>query len=233
MFADQLELGLRGGFGEEVVDPGLGGDGGGGQRVVAGHHHGADAQLAQLGEALADARLDHVLQVDGAEQPAVGHHQQRRATALGDAFDLAGEAVRHVLAGPADEGQGSVHRALAVDMAVHVDAGQAGFRAEGDGRQLFARRLVEAVLGAQVLDDGLAFRRIVGQRGEQGALPQLAGADAGRRMERAAAAVAEGDGAGLVQHQHMHVARRLHRAAGLGDHVQAHQAVHASNADSR
>ena len=53
--------------GEEVVDAGFGRDGGGGQRVVAGDHDGADAHGAQLGEALAHAALDDVLQMDDAE----------------------------------------------------------------------------------------------------------------------------------------------------------------------
>ena len=68
LLADQLELVLGRGLGEEIVDAGFGGDGGGGQRVVAGDHHRADAHAAQVGEALADAGLDDVLQVDDAEQ---------------------------------------------------------------------------------------------------------------------------------------------------------------------
>ena len=50
-----------------VVDAGLGGDRGGGQLVVAGDHHGLDAHAAQLAEALLDAALDDVLQLDHAE----------------------------------------------------------------------------------------------------------------------------------------------------------------------
>ncbi len=86
---------------------------------------------------------------------------------------------------------------------------------------------------AQVVDDGFAFRRVVGQRGQQRAFGQGHGADAGRGEQRAAAAVAEGDGAGLVEQQHVHVAGRLDRATGFGDHVEAHQAVHAGDADGR
>ncbi|MCY1399008.1 hypothetical protein D9M71_140560 [compost metagenome] len=52
-------------------------------------------------------------------------------------------------------------------------------------------------------------------------------------MHGAAATVAEGDGAGLVQHQYVHIPRRFHRPPGLGDHIQAHQAVHAGDADGR
>ena len=50
---DQRHLVLGLGLGEEVVDAGLVGDGLGGQRVVAGDHHRADAHPAQLVEALA------------------------------------------------------------------------------------------------------------------------------------------------------------------------------------
>ena len=71
LVADQLELRLGRRLRQEVVHPGLGGDRGGGQRVVAGDHHRADAHAAQFGEALADAALDDVLQVDDAEQPAI------------------------------------------------------------------------------------------------------------------------------------------------------------------
>ena len=52
--------------------------------IVAGDHHGADAHLAQLGEALADAALDDVLEVDDAQQFAVLGDGQRRAAGLGD-----------------------------------------------------------------------------------------------------------------------------------------------------
>ena len=64
----ELRLGRR--LGEEVVDAGLGGDRGGGERVVAGDHHRLDAHAAQLGEALLDAALDDVLELDDAEDRA-------------------------------------------------------------------------------------------------------------------------------------------------------------------
>jgi hypothetical protein len=84
LLADQRELVLRGGLGEEVVDAGFGGDRRRGHRVVAGDHHRADAHLAQLGEALADAALHDVLEVDDAEQATVPGHGERRAAGLGD-----------------------------------------------------------------------------------------------------------------------------------------------------
>ena len=79
---DQGHLVLGGGLGEEVVDAGLCGDGLGGQRVVAGDHHGADAHRAQLVEAFAHAGLDDVLEVDHA-QGAGGLAVRRRATTSG------------------------------------------------------------------------------------------------------------------------------------------------------
>ena len=51
--ADIVELVLRRGLGDVIVDAGLGGDGGGGDAVVAGDHDGADAHVAQGGEAFA------------------------------------------------------------------------------------------------------------------------------------------------------------------------------------
>ena len=55
------------------------GDGRGGQRVVAGDHHGANAHGAELIEALAHAALDDVLELNRAQHDAVSGHQQRRA----------------------------------------------------------------------------------------------------------------------------------------------------------
>ena len=46
-------------------------------------------------------------------------------------------------------------------------------------------------------------------------------------------AVAERDRARLVEQQHVDVARGLDRAARQGEHVAAHQAVHAGDADAR
>ena len=79
LLADQLELVLGCRLREEIVDPGFGGDRRRGQRVVAGDHHRADAHLPQLGEALADAALDDVLEMDDAEQPIVLGDRERRA----------------------------------------------------------------------------------------------------------------------------------------------------------
>ena len=67
----RMSLSLSSGVacGEKVVDAGFSRDRRGGQRVVAGDHDGADAHAPQLGEALADAAFDDVLEVNDAEQP--------------------------------------------------------------------------------------------------------------------------------------------------------------------
>ena len=82
--ADVVELVLRRRLGEEVVHARLGRDRGGGHLVVAGDHDGADAHAPQRREALADAGLDDVLQLDHAQQPPVGAYRERRAAGAGD-----------------------------------------------------------------------------------------------------------------------------------------------------
>jgi hypothetical protein len=69
LVADEPQLVLGRGLRQEVVDAGFRRNRGGGHRIVAGDHHRADAHAAQLGEALADAALDDVLEVNDAEQP--------------------------------------------------------------------------------------------------------------------------------------------------------------------
>ena len=106
-------LRLGRGLGQEVVDPGLAGDGGRRERVVAGDHDGADAHAPELVEAVAHAPLDDVLEVDDAEGAvAVGHHQ-RRAAAAGDVVDDLVELARHVPAVLLDPGHDGVGRPLA------------------------------------------------------------------------------------------------------------------------
>ena len=48
VFADQLQLGFGRGLGQEIVDARFGGDGGGGQRIVARDHDGLDAHRAAI-----------------------------------------------------------------------------------------------------------------------------------------------------------------------------------------
>ena len=99
----RLQLRFRRGLGHEVVHARLGGDGGGGQRVVAGDHHGADAHLAQVGEAFLDAALDHVLELHDAStsRPSattsgVPPEREISSTALADGLRKAAAELVHV-----------------------------------------------------------------------------------------------------------------------------------------
>ena len=92
--ADQLQLVFGRRLRQEIVDPRLGRDRRGGQRIVARDHHSADAGAAKLGEALADAALDDVFQMDDAKQPAIQGDGERRPALLGDAIGDLGQLAR-------------------------------------------------------------------------------------------------------------------------------------------
>ncbi len=231
--ADALQFALRRSLGNKVIDPGFGGNCSRSQRVIAGHHDGANTHRPQLGETLANAGFNHVLQVNGTEQLAVAGHQQRRAPALGDSLNVAGQGRRHLLAAQIEVIEHRIDRTLAVAMPLPVGPGQAGFGRERNHLDRLTGRLLHRVQAAQVLDNRLALGGVIGQRGQQRRLRQVAGGHARRLEHGAAAAVTEGDGAGLVQQQHVYVTGRLYCTARLGDHVQAHQAVHAGDADGR
>ena len=82
-------------------------------------------------------------------------------------------------------------------------------------------------------DDGAAFGRFVGERGKLRGVGQPLGAHVGRGKELGGLAIAEGDGAGLVEQQRVHVAGGFNGAAAHGQHVVLHEAVHAGDADGR
>ena len=86
---DVFELVLRRGLREEVIDAGFLCNRGGGQRVVAGDHDGADPHRPQRCEALLHTALDDVFEVDDPEHFAAIGNGQRRAS-------VAGDAVRHI-----------------------------------------------------------------------------------------------------------------------------------------
>jgi hypothetical protein len=97
-------------------------------------------------------------------------------------------------------------------------------------RQHVALAQVELLLGQH--DDAAALGRLVGQRGELRGVGQRCLGHAGRRQE-GRPAVAQRDGAGLVEQQHVDVAGGLDRAARGRDDVGLHHAAHAGDADGR
>ncbi len=232
LLADQPQLVLGGRLGEEVVDAGFRGDRRGGDRVVAGDHHRADAHAAQVGEALLHAGLDHVLQVDDAHQGAVLRHRQRRAARAGDAVDRGAHLRRHGRGRNTERLQDRVDRALAPALASGVEAGEAGRGAERHRRRILRRHAGQALLQRQ-LDDRAAFGGLVGQRGHHGRAERRFGPHARRRDHLGRHAVAVGDGAGLVEQQRVAVAGGFDRAARGGQHVELQEPVHAGDADRR
>ena len=231
--ADLLEFALGGGLGQEVVNAGLGGDCRGGERIVARHHDGLDAHLAQVGELLLNAGLDDVLEVHNAQHAAVLGHDQRGAAGLGDAFDGLVALLGEHAAGCLHIGAHGIGSALADLIALVVHTGHASRRGEGD--ELHALILECAAAQPKLLlgehDDGTTLGGLVGQRGKLSGIGQLRGIDAVDRDELGGLAVTQGDGAGLVEHEDVDVAGGLDGAAGHGQHVGLVQTAHAGDAD--
>ena len=80
LIADQPQLVLRCRLGQEVIDTRFGGNGSCGDSVVAGDHDRADAHAAQLVEALSDAALDDILEMNDAEKTTIACDRQRRSS---------------------------------------------------------------------------------------------------------------------------------------------------------
>ena len=90
---------------------------------------------------------------------------------------------------------------------------------------------IEALLGEH--DDAAALGGLVGERGELRGVGELLLGHAGRRQELRGLPIAERDGAGLVEEQHVDVAGRLDGAARGRDDVRLHHPAHAGHADRR
>ncbi len=160
-------------------------------------------------------------------------HHQRGGTVARHLLHAARQLRRHGAAQLTHIPGDRIGSALAdAAAAVQIHTGHAGLRRE--------RKIVRTVRlggGAALLSrethDRFAFRRRVGQRGQQRCFAQLRGINPRQCMEVRGLAVAMGDRAGLVEQQHVHVAGHFHRLAGLGQHVGGQRPVHAGNADGR
>ena len=126
-------------------------------------------------------------------------------------------------------------RALPDATAVEIDAGHPRLGSKGhQGMRMFAQvpaAQPEALLREH--DDRPPFRRLVGERRELRRIGELRVADAWKRQELGRLAVAERDGARLVEQQRVHVTRGFHGPPGHRQDVVLHQAVHAGDADGR
>ena len=201
LLADQVHLVLGRRLGEEVVDAGLGGDRLRGQRVVAGDHDRADAHGAQLVEAVADALLDDVLQVDDAEDLDALGDDERRAAARRHAFDDGVEPGGHLAALLDHPALHRLRGALAHRLTVEVDAAHAGLGGEGDSVAWPTSRSRMSKRSLASTDDRAALGRLVGQARELRRGGESLLGDARERQELCGLAVAERDGAGLVEQQ--------------------------------
>jgi hypothetical protein len=214
---------------DEIVHAGFRGDGGGGQPVVAGDHHRADAHATHRVEARAHPRLDDVFQFDRAEQALVSRHHQRGAAGPRDALHRLPEGGHRLGASRAEHG---VHGALAVAPWREVEARHAALRGEGHhGRVHRCSRCLDAPPVAGEAEDGAALGRLVSQGRQHRGLGQILRGHARCGNERGRLTVAERDGAGLVERQHVHIPGGLHRPPGGRQHVEPHQPVHAGDAD--
>ena len=236
LLADQRELGLGRGLGQVVVDARLGRDGRGRQRVVAGDHHGADAGCAHLLEARADAVLDDVLELDDAEhagvrrrRPAAWSRRARRrrrsrTARRGSTPPRSSTNCRTASPAPLRSSRPSMSTPL-----MRVSAENGMKRAEEAARSRPRRSNSSLASTTMERPSGVSS----GSDGELRGLGQLAVAHARDGQEARGLAVAERDRAGLVEQQHRDVAGGLDRAARRGEHVAAHEAVHAGDADGR
>ena len=199
--------------------------------------------------------FDDVLEMDDAEQPAVLGDRQRRAAGLGDCvgdrIDLAHRLgadrrlQRRLHALPRQSRrsrraveiiQDGIDRALADPGIADFDAAHAGLRGERNelGLQLGEVAAADAVLllrRARRSSGPPASRRQARRAARR--RPSSCFGHAAQRLELGRLAIAERDRAGLVEQERIDVARRLDRAAGHRQHVEAHQAVHAGDADRR
>ncbi|MNN01959.1 hypothetical protein D3C81_1145930 [compost metagenome] len=177
--------------------------------------------------------LDHVGQFHHAEHMAAFAHHQRGGAAARDLVHTRLQLIRHVAAECEHMRDDGIGRALAdAAAAFQIHAGHAGLCGESQIVRHIRFGSCAALLTRQT-HDGFAFRGRVSQRRQQRRFTQQRRIDAGQRVEHGGLAVAVGDGAGLVEQQHIHVAGHFHRLAGFGQHVGSQRAVHAGDADGR
>ena len=230
---------LGGGLGDEVVDAGLLRDDPRGDRVVAGHHHGADAHLAELLEALLHPGLDRVLQVDHAERLAPSAPFFAATTsgvpprpAMSSTMSMSSTGT----VPPFSSTQRRTESAAPLRMLRPSKSTPLIRVCAVNGDELARPR----ARGARARSAPAASTRIDRPSGVSSARLESSAASAssrsssfGRGTELGRLAGAVRDGAGLVEQQRVHVTRRFDRPAAHRQHVAADEAVHARDADRR
>ena len=135
----------------------------------------------------------------------------------------------------ADIVEDRIHRAFADRRITGIDTAHAGLRGERNKRrgQLLHVAAADAVFLLCQHHDRTALRRFVRERRQLGRIRQFLLGDAADGTEFRRLPVAERNGAGLVEQQRVDVTGGFDRAAGHRQHVEAHQPVHAGDADRR
>ncbi len=128
-----------------------------------------------------------------------------------------------------------IHRPFADHPILNVDAAHPCLRGEGDKGGVEALHIAFAQVKTLLGEDhnAAAFRGFIRQRRELCGIGQRFFIHAVRRQEVRRLAVAEGDGAGFIQQQHVHIARRFHRPPAGGDHIRPQHPAHARHANRR
>ena len=181
--ADEGDLVLGLGLGDEVVDAGLAGDRRCGPRVVAGDHHGPDAHPAELGEALGEPCLTVSLSSMTPRSAAVGRGSRAASRPVGDLVGSTVDELRRQRLPSRSAAMASTAplriecRPTAVRTPlVRVSAvngissaiGASSVRSPASSPSPPADRGRSAALGE--LDDRAALRRLVAERRDQGGL---------------------------------------------------------------
>ena len=158
----------------EIVHACFGRNRRGGQRIVAGDHHGLDSHFAQLREAFLDSAFDHVLELNRAERQHVGRDDERRAAAMRDLVHCFRDWLRKYSARRFDKPADRVGRAFANThfrfraVGVKIDTAHARLRCERHKRGLqfvhLARAQSEFLFRQH--DDRASFGRFIGQRAQ-------------------------------------------------------------------
>ena len=163
---------------------------------------------------------------------AVGDGQGRTA-AFRDVGDGRLERGGHGATGSAHVGFDGIDRALPDAAPVEVHAAHTGLRSERHEQSAVAREI--ALPQAKTLldehDDAAPLRRLVGKGGELSSVGEPLGRDARRGNECRRLPIAQSDGAGLVEQEHVDVAGRLDCAARHRNDVLLDHAIHARDAD--
>ena len=116
---------------------------------------------------------------------------------------------------------------------VHVHPAHARHGREGNEGRRRVHYVRKAVTLTRQGYNRATLRSLVRDAGEHGRLTYLPLVHARNRYKARCLAIAQRDGAGLVQQQHIDIARRLHRTPTHRQHIALHQPVHARDTNGR